>query len=200
MGFGFSQPTADAGATKAAWGSRISGYAPIRDRMGLAIGVVRVDANANSVLLREREFRQQAAGSLFLLVVVIGFLGRDRYQRRRADLDRARNLAARLAIYRVADLLARAGSEEELAGQALDAMAEGTGIAHWALFKRGREDGSLHMVERGPARPRELHRSHRPDAESPGPPRGRRRCARDPADAPPPLRRGDADLGAKPVI
>jgi PAS domain S-box-containing protein len=91
---------------------------------------------------------------LYLLVLAAAALTTwSRYQRRRDEAGRARNLGAQLALHRLADTVARVRSEDELFRAALDIVASGTGVERWALYLRRREPEGLTLVAS-----RELHR------------------------------------------
>jgi len=64
------------------------------------------------------------------LILAAGWLHRTRLR----DFDRAQAREAQLSLYRVGDTLARFDREEDLVHHALDAVAEGTGLRHWALY------------------------------------------------------------------
>jgi len=131
-------------------GSWLGGYAPIRDAEGRVLAVVGVDVTADVALVSERRFRLEALLSYALIFFGILFTGFDRYQKRRLELERNRNIQVRLSIHRLAEAMTRAGAEPDLVRAALDAIAEGTGYAHWALFRRDRDSGGLDLVaERG---------------------------------------------------
>jgi PAS domain S-box-containing protein len=65
---------------------------------------------------------------------VFAFLAYARYRGVRGEIDRRHALQAQLSIYRVGETFARAEREEELFRQALEAIAQGTGIPHWAIY------------------------------------------------------------------
>ncbi len=69
-----------------------------------------------------------AATPLFAL------LAHHRFRGRRSEIERRHSLQAQLSIYRVGETLARADREDELIRQALEAIAQGTGIPHWAIY------------------------------------------------------------------
>ena len=136
-------PTASRALSRDPRGSWLSGYAPIRDLKGRAIAIVGVDVGSGLALVSERRFRVETALAYALAFCGIAFTGFHRYQKRRLELERNRNIHVRLSIHRLAEAMTRAGVESDLARHALDAMAEGTGFAHWALFKRDRDKGTL---------------------------------------------------------
>lgn len=139
-------PTADHAPSHDRHGSWIGGYAPIRDREGHVLAVVGVDVSADVALLSERRFRTEAALAYLLILCGIAFTGFDRYQKRRLELERNRNIHVRLSIHRLSESMMRAGAESDLVRNALDAIAEGTGYAHWILFRRDRDRGVLERV------------------------------------------------------
>ena len=57
-----------------------------------------------------------------------------RHRVRLAELDRTQAREAQISLYRLAETLARFDREDELVRHALDQVAEGMGIPHWALF------------------------------------------------------------------
>ncbi len=64
----------------------------------------------------------------------VAILAHNRFRARRNEIERRNSLLAQLSIYRVAETLARADREEELIRYALDAIAQGTGLPHWAIY------------------------------------------------------------------
>jgi len=76
------------------------------------------------------------------LILVAGWLHRMRVQ----DLDRAQARDAQLSLYRVGDTLARFDREDDLVHHALDAVAEGTGLPHWALYAHRGGRGEFTLV------------------------------------------------------
>jgi signal transduction histidine kinase len=76
------------------------------------------------------------------VVLAAGFFHRARV----LDLDRAQAREAQLSLYRVADTLSRFDREEDLIRHALDAVAEGTGIRHWALYAHRGGRGEFALV------------------------------------------------------
>ena len=160
-------PTADHAPIRDATGTFLGGYAPIRDRDGRTLGILAVDVGADAALLAERRFRIEALIAYLLLLSGIVFTGFDRYQKRRLELDRNRNIHARLSIHRLAEVMTRAGGESDLTRSALDAMAEATGFEKWALFRHDRDKGPLILTAT-----RELSDEERkalnPDATGPG--------------------------------
>lgn len=69
-----------------------------------------------------------------LILPVIAGLAYRRHAKIRVELERTQALQAELSIYRVAETIARTDREEDLIRDALDAIAQGTGIAHWAMY------------------------------------------------------------------
>ena len=139
-------PTADHAPLRDRHGTLLGGYAPIRDREGRTLAILAVDVGADAALLAERRFSIEAAIAYLLLLSGIAFTGFDRYQKRRLELDRNRNIHARLSIHRLAEVMTRAGGESDLTRNALDAMAEATGFQQWALFRRDRDKGPLALA------------------------------------------------------
>ena len=76
------------------------------------------------------------------LVLAAGWLHRTRV----LDLDRAQAREAQLSLYRVGDTLARFNREDDLVHHALDAVAEGTGLRHWALYAHRGGRGEFTLV------------------------------------------------------
>lgn len=72
----YDRPTADRKVTKDAWGTFISGYAPIQDAFGKTVGILGVDTDASWVGLMQKKVRLSGrlvlgAGFLFFLFMVI---------------------------------------------------------------------------------------------------------------------------------
>ncbi len=80
-----------------------------------------------------------------IVVLAIAALAAWRVRRGLADMERLRGMQAQIAIYRVGDVLARAESDEELVRCALDAVASGSGIGHWAMYLRDPLGGALRL-------------------------------------------------------
>jgi PAS domain S-box-containing protein len=78
-------------------------------------------------------------------VLVIAALAAYHARKSLAQMDRLRGLSAQIAIYRVGDVLAGAESDEELVRCALDAVASGSGIGHWAMYLRDPLGGALRL-------------------------------------------------------
>ena len=160
-------PTADPAPIPDGHGGWIGGYAPIRDRKGHTVAVVAAEVGAASALLSERRFRLEASVAYLILLLGIAFTGFDRYQKRRLEVDRNRNIHARLSIHRLAEVMTRSGGESDLMRNALDTMAEATGFPKWALFRKDRDRAPFALAAtRGFAdgEPVELN----PDASGPG--------------------------------
>lgn len=136
-------PTAERKYSRDLGGSWLSGYAPIRDPKGRVLAIVGVDVGSRLALASERRFRVAAALAYALALCGIVFTGFDRYQKRRLELERNRNIHVRLSIHRLAEVMTRSGTESDLARHALEAIAEATGFPHWAFFKRDRDKGAL---------------------------------------------------------
>ena len=136
-------PTAERTYSGDPGGSWLSGYAPIRDARGRVLAIVGVDVDSRQAQASERRFLSGAAIAYALALCGIVFTGLDRYQKRRLELERNRNIHVRLSIHRLAEVMTRSGAESDLARHALEAIAEATGFPHWALFKRDRDKGGL---------------------------------------------------------
>jgi PAS domain S-box-containing protein len=141
-----SGPTADPAPVPDRGGSWIGGYAPIRDRQGRTVAVLAVEVGAGQALASERRFRLEAWIVFAILLAGISFTGFDRYQKRRLELERNRNIHARLSIHRLAEVMTRAGGESDLIRNALDTMAEATGFTRWALFRKNRDRGPFALA------------------------------------------------------
>ncbi|HKO22142.1 MAG TPA: hypothetical protein VJX91_05760, partial [Candidatus Eisenbacteria bacterium] len=76
------------------------------------------------------------------LILAAGWLHRMRVQ----DLARAQARDAQLSLYRIGDTLARFDREDDLVHHALDAVAEGTGLPHWALYAHRGGRGEFTLV------------------------------------------------------
>jgi len=136
-----SRPTADPAPVPDARGSWIGGYAPIKDANGRTAAVLAVVMVADAALASERRFLLEASIIFVILLGGIVYTGCDRYQKRRLELERNRNIHARLSIHRLAEVMTRSGGETDLIRNALDTMAEATGFERWALFRKDRERG-----------------------------------------------------------
>jgi len=107
--------------------------------------------------------RWVTATAAALVILAIALLAAYRARRGLAAMERMRGLQAQIAIYRVGDVLARAESDEELVRCALDAVASGSGLGHWAMYLREPLAGALHLfATRG--LPPEASRELEPDA------------------------------------
>ncbi len=144
-----------------------SAFAPIRDGSGRATAVAGLDAAEDEVLGPERQFAREAAVFYGLLLVAIAFAGRAHYQKRRAEVTRARNVEAQLALHRLAETVARSRGDVELLRGALDVIARGTGIRHWVLYQRAREPDRL-VVAATRELPRGAEETLRPDPPAAG--------------------------------
>ncbi|HLF07620.1 MAG TPA: ATP-binding protein [Thermoplasmata archaeon] len=140
-----SSPTADRGPTGNKSGAVITGYAPIRDRSGATQAVVAVDVKADAALAAERRFRAGAQVAYAVALLGIALVGWTGYRRRLQEIERTRNVQMRLNIHRLTEVMTRTGSEADLVKSALEVIADGTGYAHWALYKRNRERGTLEL-------------------------------------------------------
>jgi PAS domain S-box-containing protein len=85
-----------------------------------------------------------ALGSL--VVAATGLLGLFAFRRRFSEMERIRNLRAQLTIYRVGETLERLDREDELVRCALDVIAEGTGLAYWAIYRKDERDGAFRLT------------------------------------------------------
>jgi len=139
-------PTADLAPVSDRRGSWIGGYAPVRNRDGRTVAVLAVEVAADAALAAERRFQLEAWVVFAILLGGIGLTGFDRYRKRRLELERNRNIHARLSIHRLAEVMTRAGSESDLIRNALDTMADATGFQSWALFRKDREGGPFSLV------------------------------------------------------
>jgi len=138
-------PTADRGPTAKRSGALITGYAPIRDRSGGTPAVVAVDVDAHAALAAERRFRAGAKIAYAIALLGIALAGWTSYRRRLQEIERARSIQMRLSIHRLTEVMTRTGSEADMVKSALEVIADGTGYAHWALYKRNRERGTLEL-------------------------------------------------------
>ncbi len=141
-----SGPTADQSPIPDSGGGWIGGYAPIRDRQGRVVAVLAAEVDAEAALLSVKRFRIGASVAYLLLLAGIAFTGMDRFQKRRLELERNRNIHARLSIHRLAEVMTRSGGETDLIRNALDTMAVATGFPQWALFRRDRDRGPMAIV------------------------------------------------------
>jgi PAS domain S-box-containing protein len=94
----------------------------------------------------EREIGREGGVLYLLLLAAAALVTWTRYQRRQEELVRARNVEAQLALHRLSDTVARVRSEEEVFRSALDIVASGTGVEHWALYRRRRDPEGLVLV------------------------------------------------------
>jgi PAS domain S-box-containing protein len=93
------------------------------------------------------EVRQPARVALGTLVVAAtALLGLFSFRRRFSEMERVRNLRAQLTIYRVGETLERLDREDELVRCALDVIADGTGLAYWAIYRRDERDGVFRLT------------------------------------------------------
>jgi PAS domain S-box-containing protein len=138
---------------------------------------------------------------------VLAALAYRRFQGRRAEIERNHALQVQLSIYRVAESMARAETEEELIRQGLDAIAKGTGLPHWAMYlqRGGRGDFAV-VATRG--LPEGVEAELRPDpvgpdARSPASRAawlGEMQIARDPGSTPGWRFPATTGLGPHPVV
>jgi len=139
---------------------------------------------------------------------VLAALAYRRFQGRRGEIERNHSLQVQLSIYRAAETMARAETEEELIRHGLDAIAKGTGLPHWAMYlqRGGRGDFAV-VATRGLPEGAEAELapdSVAPDARSPASRAawlGEMQVARDPGSVPewrfPAVTAG---LGPRPVV
>lgn len=137
--------SAAAGSTKvsAAPLPLIAVLAPIRDGRGITVALFGAEMDAAPFHATRVGIRRDGllvAVALAAGVVVLGFA---RFRRRHTELERSRALEAQISIYRVGETLARADRDEELIRCALDAIATGSGIEHWAMYLRDPTGGGL---------------------------------------------------------
>jgi PAS domain S-box-containing protein len=93
------------------------------------------------------DVRGAAAAALGSVVVAAtGLLGLVAFRRRFAEMERVRNLRAQLTIYRVGETLERLDREDELVRCALEVIAEGTGLACWAIYRKDERDGTFRLT------------------------------------------------------
>lgn len=153
---------ADAPPISSASGS-ISAFAPVRDARGVTLALAGVDLDAQSLGVERAALRRDGA----LVALALGFgivaFGAIRFRRRLAELERLRAMQAEISIHRVSETLARVEKDEDLVRCALDAIAEGSGIAHWALYLRDPAAGGLSLFATR-ALPEEARAELRPDA------------------------------------
>ena len=186
----------------------ITVLAPIRDSAGATAALWGAEINAAPLLATQNGIRRD--GLLVALAIAAGIvaIGFVRFRRRHAELERSRAQQAQISIYRVGETLARADRDDDLIRFALDAIATGSGIEHWAMYLREARGGALaFFASRG--LPAEARPELEPDpisrnARSPASRAAWHRealVARDAAAAPdyafPDLTPG---LGAKPII
>jgi PAS domain S-box-containing protein len=130
---GFLLASALAGAVL--WGSTQAVTQRLRD----AIATGRLPAV-------EQEISREGTVLFLLVAAAAALVLWSRFQRRRDDLKRARNVEAQLALHRLSDTVARVRSEEELFRSALDIVAAGTGIETWAFYLRNRDPDGLRLA------------------------------------------------------
>ena len=80
------------------------------------------------------------------VVAVTALLGFIAFRRRFAEMERIRNLRAQVTIYRVGETLERLDREDELVRCSLDVIAEGTGLAFWAIYRKDERDGAFRLT------------------------------------------------------
>jgi PAS domain S-box-containing protein len=127
--------------------------AGVADRAGLvraAANEAALSGGIPAVLAASLAFCVGAPLAGLAAAPLFGLLARARFRARRSEIDRNQALQAQLSIYRVGETLARAEREEDLVRHALEAIAQGTGIPHWAIFlRRGGRDGLALAATRG---------------------------------------------------
>ena len=119
----------------------ITVLAPVRDSRGVTVALFGAEINATPFHATRIGIRRDGtlvAAALAVGVVAFGFM---RFRRRHAELERSRGQQAQISIYRVGETLARADRDEELIRCALDAIAAGSGIEHWAMYLRDPSPG-----------------------------------------------------------
>ena len=127
----------------------------------------------------------------FIASPVLAALAYQRFRGRRAEIERNHALQAQLSIYRVAESMARADTEDDLIRQGLDTIAKGTGLPHWAMYfhRGGRGDFAVAATRGLPegAEAELIPDAVGPDARSPASRAawlGEMQIARDPALVP----------------
>lgn len=124
------------GSTQVAALPLITVLAPVRDSRGVTVALFGAEIDAQPFHATQVGIRRDGtlvAAALAVGVVGVGFM---RFRRRHAELERSRAQQAQISIYRVGETLARADRDEELIRCALDAIAAGSGIEHWAMYLR----------------------------------------------------------------
>lgn len=106
QGEAFDHPTVDAEFTHDQWGTFISGYAPIFDDDGIAVGVLGIDINANDFLLHSQRLVSPIIGLLMAMlgIIVAGMILWDNERRRNAlkkIVDDERSGLLQLALHRI---------------------------------------------------------------------------------------------------
>jgi PAS domain S-box-containing protein len=128
----------------------IAGLAPVRDATGAVVALAGADMDATALLRSQQGVGRDGLMVSLALAAGIVVVGAVHFRRRHAQLERMRGLEAQISIYRVGEILARAEREEDLVRYALDAIAEGSGIAHWAIYLRApARDDLLLFATRG---------------------------------------------------
>jgi len=72
---GLYGPSADKHIAEDAWGTWLSGYAPIRDGDGIAIGIVGLDMSADAVAVEEKHMKEALIGCILGAALLSGVLG-----------------------------------------------------------------------------------------------------------------------------
>ncbi|MEZ4403994.1 MAG: adenylate/guanylate cyclase domain-containing protein [Kofleriaceae bacterium] len=68
---GFTEPTVEPAPYRDAWGTVLSGYAPVRDRAGAAVAIVGVDVRASRIAAMKREVATMVAVVLVIAIAVL---------------------------------------------------------------------------------------------------------------------------------
>ncbi|MGE5174829.1 MAG: ATP-binding protein [Hyphomicrobiales bacterium] len=121
----------------------ITALAPVRSETGATIGIAGVDLAAAPLQRELAGLRRDGWAVALAIALGIATIGTIRYRRRLAELEWARATRAEISIHRVAETLARADEDAELVRCALDAIAQGSGIDHWAMYLRDPRSGAL---------------------------------------------------------
>ena len=121
----------------------ITVLAPIRDSNGTTVALFGADIIAAPLLASQEGVRRDGLLVALALAAGIVAIGLVRFRRRHAELERSRAQQAQISIYRVGETLARADRDDDLIRFALDAIAAGSGIEHWAMYLREPPTGDL---------------------------------------------------------
>ncbi len=126
-------------------GGIIAALAPVRDEAGRTIALAGAEMDARPTHETAVARRAGAAALAGALVLAIAVLAAWRARRGLSRMERRRGLEAQLSIYKVGDVLAGAETNEELVRAGLEAVADGTGIGHWAIYLREPAGGALRL-------------------------------------------------------